>query len=101
MVGSPRRYADLAWETHLRSPQVIRLRLPDGFGVYALHEGVSARCSGMFYQAGFGFSVDTVTFRDLLEREVTDFPAAEYDTFRAFTEERSQTAAILGEFEDS
>ena len=89
-VGAPTRLSDMAWDLFARNRVKFSVKLPPGFTLHALPEGVSAGSSGMWYASSLGFSVDTFTFQDLFERSVNKLSPAEYPVYKRLMENRSE-----------
>ncbi|RCK78399.1 MAG: hypothetical protein OZSIB_1501 [Candidatus Ozemobacter sibiricus] len=92
MVGAPRRQTELAWSTLGRTEHRLTIKLPPGFTLHALPEGVAAGAPGLLYASSFGFAVDTVTFRDLFRRDRDRLAPADYPLYKKLMEERAETS---------
>ncbi len=95
LVGAPRRLTDLAWGTLGRLEQRFSIRLPPGFTLHALPEGVTAAAPGMVYGSTYGYAAGTVTFRDLLVRERDRLTPADYPLYKKLIETRAETTDQL------
>ncbi|NLI77512.1 MAG: DUF3857 domain-containing protein [Candidatus Riflebacteria bacterium] len=95
LVGAPRRLTDLAWGTLGRLEQRFSIRLPPGFTLHALPEGVTAVGPGMVYGSTYGYAAGTLTFRDLLVRERDRLTPADYPLYKRLIEARAETTDQL------
>jgi hypothetical protein len=91
-VGKPEREHPMFWMERDKQADSVSIRLPEGYRLYHLPEGLSVRSRAGSYRASYAEEEGAVRFEDAFVREATEVLPAEYAEYKSMRESAARFA---------